>query len=174
MTTLWIVHRDPLLRSALVRAAGAPEGAVCGAPGDPIFAAAPLADVVLLGLGGDLEAELEFAHQTATRAPEIRWILVPDHGLADAARELFDGIEASILSYPPDTRALRAQIRMDRAGPRVAAPSGRAPIPLSQRSTRDFLAQRFARWFADLELPDLLRALDPHLRDVPLLIMGEE
>jgi len=174
MTTLWIVHRDPLLRSALVRAAGAPESAVCGAPGDPIFAMAPLADVVLLGLGGDLEAELEFAHQTATRAPEARWILVPDHGLADAARELFDGIDASILSYPPDARALRAQIRMDRAGPRVATPSGRAPIPLSQRSARDSLAQRFACWFADLELPDLLRALDPHLRDVPLLILGEE
>ena len=174
MTTLWIVHRDQLLRSALVRAAGAPESAVCGAPGDPIFAMAPPADVVLLGLGGDLEAELEFAHQTATRAPEARWILVPEHGLADAARELFDGIDASILSYPPDARALRAQIRMDRAGPRITAPSGRAPLPLSQRSARDSLAQRFARWFADLELPDLLRALDPHLRDVPLLILGEE
>ena len=174
MTTLWIIHREALLRSALVRAAGAPEDAICGAPGDPIFAAAPLADVVLLGLGGDLEAELEFAHQTATRAPEARWILVPDRGLADAARELFDRIDASILSYPPDTRALRAQIRMDRAGPRVAASSGRAPIPLSQRSARDSLAQRFARWFADLELPDLLRALDPHLGDVPLLILGEE
>ena len=174
MTTLWIVHRDPLLRSALVRAAGAPEDAVCGAPGDPIFAAAPLADVVLLGLSGDLEAELEFAHQTAIRAPGARWILVPDHGLADATRELFDGIDASILSYPPDARALRARIRMDRAGPRTAARGGRTPIPLSQRSARDSLAQRFARWFADLELPDLLRALDPHLGDIPLLILGEE
>ncbi|MCH8890848.1 MAG: hypothetical protein IH827_07210, partial [Myxococcales bacterium] len=83
MTTLWIVHRDPLLRSALVRAAGAPEDAVCGAPGDPIFAAAPLADVVLLGLGGDLEAELEFAHQGAIRAPDARWILLPERGLVD-------------------------------------------------------------------------------------------
>lgn len=174
MTTLWIVHSDPLLRSALVRAAGAPEGAVCGAPGDPIFSAAPLADVVLLGLAGGLEAELEFAHQASVRAPKARWILVPDHGLADAARELFDGIEASILSYPPDARALRAQIRMVRADARAAAPSGRAPISLSQRSARDSLAQRFARWFADLELPDLLRALDPHLGDVPLLILGEE
>ena len=105
MTTLWIVHRNPLLRSALVRTAGAPEDAVCGAPGDPIFAAAPLADVVLLGLDGDLEAELEFAHQTAVRAPDAHWILVPDHGLADTARELFDGIDASILSYPRQTRA---------------------------------------------------------------------
>jgi signal transduction histidine kinase len=100
--------------------------------------------------------------------------LVPDHDLAATARELFDGIDASILSYPPDARALRAQIRMDRAGPRAAGPGGRAPIPLSQRSARDSLAQRFARWFADLELPDLLRALDPQLGDVPLLILGEE
>jgi len=174
MSTLWIVHRNPLLRSVLVRTAGTPEDAVCGAPGDPIFAAAPLADVVLLGLGGDLEAELEFAHQTAIRAPDAHWILVPDHGLADAARELFDGIDASILSYPPDARALRAQIRIGRSGPRAAAPSGRTPIALSQRAARDLLAQRFARWFADLELPDLLRALDPHLGDVPLLILGEE
>ena len=174
MTTLWIVHRDPLLRSALIRTAGAPEDAVCGAPGDPIFAAAPLADVVLLGLGGDFEAELEFAHQTAIRVPEARWILVPDHGLEEAARELFDGINASIMSYPPDTRALRAQIRMDPADPRAVTPSGRAPIPLSQRPARDSLAQRFASWFADLELPELLRALDPHLGDVPLLILGEK
>jgi len=52
MTTLWIVHRDPLLRSALFRAAGAPADAVCGAPGDPAFAAAPPADVVVLGTRG--------------------------------------------------------------------------------------------------------------------------
>jgi DNA-binding NtrC family response regulator len=172
MTTLWIVHRDPLLRSALIRAAGAPEDAICGAPGDPIFGAAPLADVVLLGLGGDLEAELEFAHRAAIRAPDARWILVPERDLIDAARERFDRIDASILSYPPDARALRAQIRL--RGPGAAGPSGRAPIPLSQRSTRDSIAQRFARWFADLALPELLRALNPHLRDIPLLILGEE
>jgi len=172
MTTLWIVHRDPLLRSALIRAAGAPEDAICGAPGDPIFAAAPLADVVLLGLSGDLEAELEFAHRAAIRAPDARWILVPERELIDAARERFDRIDASILSYPPDARALRAQIRLARPG--AAGSSGRTPIPLSQRATRDSVAQRFARWFADLALPELLRALNPHLSDIPLLILGEE
>ncbi len=174
MTTLWIVHRDPLLRAALVRAAGAPRGAVCGAPGDPSFAEAPAPDAVLLGLAGDLEAELEFAHRTSTRAPQARWILVPERDLAAAARALFDGIGAAILSFPPDTRTLRAQLRGDRATPRAAAADGRAPLTLSQRATRDALAQRFARWFADLELPDLLRALDPQLGDVPLLIAGEE
>jgi len=172
MTTLWIVHRDPLLRSALVRAAGAPEDAICGAPGDPIFAAAPLADVVLLGLGGDLEAELEFAHRAVTRAPSARWILVPERDLIDAVRERFDRIEASVLSYPPDARALRAEIR--RADPGAAGPGGGVPIPLSQRAARDAVAQRFARWFADLALPELLRALNPQLKDTPLLILGEE
>jgi len=170
MTTLWIVHRDPLLRTALVRAAGAPEDAICGAPGDRIFGAAPLPDVVLLGLAGDLEVELEFAHQTAQRAPDARWILVCDRGSADAARERFDQIDATLLGHPPDARALRAQIRSLGGAP----PGGRAPLALSRRAARDTLAQRFARWFADLELPDLLRALDPQLRDVPLLILGEE
>jgi DNA-binding NtrC family response regulator len=172
MTTLWIAHRDPLLRAALIRAAGAPEDAICGAPGDPIFGAAPLPDVILLGLAGDLEAELEFAHRAASRAPDARWILVPERDWIDAARERFDRIDASILSYPPDARALRAQIRLSGAG--AVPASDRAPIPLSQRATRDSVAQRFARWFADLALPELLRALNPHLRDVPLLILGEE
>ncbi len=168
MTTLWIVHRDPRQRAALIRAAGAPEDAICGAPGDPIFAAAPLANVVVLGLGGNLEAELEFAHQTAMRAPHSRWILVAERAQAEAARELFDAIDASILSQPADARTLRAQIRLGRA----ALPS-HAPIALSQRPARDAIAQRFARWFADIELPELLRALDPQLGDVALLIVGE-
>jgi len=170
MSTLWIVHRDPLLRAALARAAGAPEGAVRGTPGDPIFAEAARPDVILLGLGGDLEAELEFAHRTAMRAPEARWILVGERDLLAAARQRFDRIEAAILPYPPAARELRAEIqRLDAAGPGQGA-----PLPLSQRATRDAIAQRFARWFADLELPELMRALDPHLGDVPLLIRGEE
>jgi len=170
MPTLWIVHRDPLLRAALARAAGAPGDAVRGAPGDPIFAEAARADVIVLGVSGDLEAELEFAHRTASQLPDARWILVPERHLSIAARERFDRIDAAILPYPPDARELRAQIH--RAA--TAAPGRRAARPLSQRSTRDSIAQRFARWFADLELPELMRALNPHLGDVPLLIVGEE
>jgi signal transduction histidine kinase len=97
---------------------------------------------------------------------------VPERDLIDATRERFDRIEASILSYPPDARALRAEIRLGQPG--AASASSRAPIPLSQRAARDAIAQRFARWFADLALPELLRALNPHLRDTPLLILGEE
>jgi len=170
MSILWIVHRDPLLRAALARAAGAPEGAVRGAPGDPIFAEAARPDVILLGLSGDLEAELEFAHRTAMRAPDARWILVAERDLLAAARQRFDRIETAILPYPPAARELRTEIQR-----LVAAGPGRgAALPLSRRATRDVIAQRFARWFADLELPELMRALDPHLADVPLLILGEE
>jgi DNA-binding NtrC family response regulator len=168
MKTIWIVHRDARLRSALARVAAAPDDAVSGSPGDPLFDSAPLADVVLLGLAGDLEAELEFAHRTATRYPEVRWILVAERADAAAARELFDGLDAAILSYPPNARELRALLQATR-------PGGSADrLPLSRRPMRDSLAERFARWFADLELPELLRALDPRLGDVPLLILGEE
>lgn len=167
MMTLWIVHRDSRMRSALARVAAAPESAISGAPGDPLFHSAPPADVVVLGLAGDLEAELEFAHRTASRLPDARWILVPERGDSAAVRSLFDAIDATILSYPPDARTLRAEIRAtDR---REVAER----LPLSQRPVRDSLAERFARWFADLELPELMRALDPRLCDVPLLISGE-
>ena len=53
------------------------------------------------------------------------------------------------------------------------ARSSAQPLPLSQRAARDALAARFAAWFGDLELPALLRALDPRLRDVPALVCGE-
>ena len=86
MNTIWIVHRDPRLRSALARVAAAPDDAVSGSPGDPLFDSAPLADVVLLGLAGNLEAELEFAHRTIARIPEARWILVAERGDVRIAR----------------------------------------------------------------------------------------
>ncbi|HXV35542.1 MAG TPA: hypothetical protein VEC18_00230, partial [Myxococcota bacterium] len=168
MTTLWIVHRDPRQRSALIRAAGSPEGALSGAPGDPVFGASPSPDVVLLGLAGDFEAELEFAHQTALRAPQARWILAPASGQVDRARALFDAIDAVLIGDSPDARSLRECIH----GASAAAHES-APLALSRRPARDAIARRFARWFADVELPELLRALDPQLGDVPLLIRGE-
>jgi hypothetical protein len=36
------------------------------------------------------------------------------------------------------------------------------------------LRDRFSRWFADLELPELMRAIDPRLGGIPVLIRGEE
>lgn len=167
MPVLWIVHREARLRSAIARLAAAGENAVLGAPSDPAFDSAPAPEVVLLGLAEDFEAELQFAHRLAPQLREAEWILLPERGRRDEVRHLFDTVSAGILSYPPDARTLREQIRS------ASRRRGTVPLPLSQRPARDALGARFARWFADLDLPELLRVLDPRLTDVPLLILGE-
>jgi len=164
---IWIVHREARLRAAIARLATAGEDAVLGAPSDPAFDSAPVPEVILLGLAEDFEAELQFAHRLGPQLREAAWILLPERDRRDEARQLFDTVAAEILSYPPDARALREQIR---SASRRRAPT---PPPLSQRPARDALGARFARWFADLDLPELLRALDPRLTDIPLLILGE-
>lgn len=167
MSSLWIVHREPALRVALTRLAGEAGETLSAAPGDPALDAASAPDVVLLGLAGDLEAELEFAHRLTARRPECRWLLVGESTRLEAARRLFDTLAATFLAYPPEARALREAVRAASERPEVD------PLPLSQRPARDALAERFARGFADLELPALMRALDPRLEQVPVLIVGE-
>jgi DNA-binding NtrC family response regulator len=164
MTSLWIVHRTPRERSALARLAAVPE-AVLGAPGDRHFDTAPAPDVVLLGVEGDLEPELNFAHTQRRRAPGARWILLGPRGGEQRALELFDRVVAEYLVYPPEAARLRARI--------AARPPADAPPALSERASREQIAGRFSRWFADLELPGVLRALDPTLADVPVRIHGE-
>jgi signal transduction histidine kinase len=164
MPSLWIVHRTPRERSALVRLAAAPD-AVQGAPGDPLFDSAARPDVVVLGLDGDWEPELQFAHAQRRRAPDARWILVGPRHAESAALSLFDAVLAEYLAYPPEAIRLRNRI--------AARPAGSAPPALSERAARELVAGRFSRWFAELELPSLLRALDPALSDVPVLIAGE-
>jgi DNA-binding NtrC family response regulator len=166
MLLLWIVHRDPRQRAALVRLAAADE-AIVGAPSDPRFASAAVPRVVLLGLAGDLEAELEFARRSLRRLRDCAWIVVHEQTRADEARRLFDLVAASFAAYPPDAAVLRAMIRAAAARPPAS------PLPLSARAGRETLRARFARWFADLELPELMRALDPRLADVPVLVRGE-
>lgn len=166
MTAIWIVHREPRTRAALARLAAAPEDSLRAGPGDPALDAAPPADVVLLGLDGDFEAELEFAHRTAPRLGDATWILVPQHRDLPEAQRLFDTLGADFLSFPPDALALRQRIRAARERRSEA-------LPLSQRPVREELRERFTRWFVDLELPELLRAVDPRLADVPLLVEGE-
>jgi len=165
MSSLWIVHRSSRQRAALLRLACAAEDAVIGAPGDPVFDAAPAPDVILLGLDGDWETELEFASTERARAAGARWLLCGEPASRETVLRLFDNVRAEFLAYPPDPELLRARIRDGAAAA--------LPPPLSQRSRRQEIARRFARWFADLELPDLLRALDPRLADVPVLIRGE-
>jgi len=166
MPNLWIVHRDPAARRTLARLAGARGDVVVGAPGDRGFESASEPDVILLGAAGDFEAELEFAHRYSERRPGASWILLPEAGSGEDARQLFDALAAEILPFPPDPMRLRRRIR-------AAAAGRRRHDSLSERRVRDALADRFRRWFSDLELPELLRAVDPHLATVPVLIRGE-
>jgi len=167
MQTVWIIHRDLPLRTALARLAGVGETAILAAPGDPVLDEVAPADVVVVGLGEDFEVELQFAHRAAGRLAGARWILLADRRQVERARRLFDTIDSVVLAYPPEPRQLRNLIR------HPPARGVRDPLPLSQRPARDRLGDRFARWFADLDVPVLLRILDPQLADVPLLIQGE-
>jgi len=165
MPLLWIVDRNPRRRAALARLAAASETAVAGPPGDPRFESAPSPDVVILALDGDWELELQFAHAMRRRTSGARWLLIGSRADERAALACFDMRIAGFFAYPPSPDALRAQI--------ASPPAGSGPPPLSERSRREAISGRFARWFADLDLPDLLRALDPKLAEVPVLICGE-
>lgn len=165
MPTLWIVHRDAGRRAVLARLAGAGEDTILGDPGDRLFDGSPPADVVMLGLSGDFEAELEFAHRFAPRLGRTRWLLVVEGADQADARRLFDTLDAEVVVFPPSADGLRSRLR--------SALGHREVEPLSERRARDAVAARFARWFAGLELPELLRALDPRLGRTPVLIRGE-
>jgi len=167
MPWLWIVHREPAQRAALARLASASPEAPSGAPGAALFDSAAAPDAVLLGLAGDLESELEFAHRTAARLRGTTWILLGDADRLERARRLFDALPAEWFAYPPQPGELRRALR------EAAASRAGEPLPLSQRPARDALSERFSRGFADLELPELLRSLDPRLAGVPLLVLGE-
>ncbi|MCG8590027.1 MAG: hypothetical protein MJE66_12120 [Proteobacteria bacterium] len=165
MATVWIVHREARHRAMLARMAGAGVRAVAGGPSDPVFDSAEAPDVVLLGLAGDFEAELEFVHRHLRATRQATMVLLAGAADRAEARRLFDTVPGPILRDPPRPDELRRTLRQ--------AVQRRRADPLSRRRGRDALAARFARWFADLDLPELLRALDPQLTRVPLLIRGE-
>jgi hypothetical protein len=167
MNNVWILHRDPHRRAALARLAAVGDSAILAAPSDPRLDDAPRADVVLLGLTDDFEVELQFAHRFASRLQHTRIVLLPERNGSDRARALFDSLDPVIVSYPPEAAALREIVHAP------GGLSGGEPLPLSQRPARDALAERFGRWFADVEFPGLLRILDPQLATVPVLIGGE-
>ncbi len=165
LPVVWIVHRSGAARRVLARLAGPRVEAVLGAPGDALFDAAPTPALVLLGLDGDFEVELEFAHRQAPRHRSAPWILATEPGLAEDARRLFDTLPAEVLLFPPRAAELRRSVRR--------ALTRHVGDPLSARERRDRLAERFGRWLGELEIPDLLRALDPEMASVPLLVRGE-
>jgi DNA-binding NtrC family response regulator len=165
MASVWIVHRDPERRQPLARLAGAGPHAVLAGPGDPELDAAPAPEAIVLAVVGDFERELEFAHRAAARHAEAAWFLLAAPADVEEARRLFDTLPAAVLSFPGDASRLRRRLAAVRYRRRAQA--------LSERRARDAVAARFARWFEDLELPGLLRALDPKLAGVPLLARGE-
>jgi DNA-binding NtrC family response regulator len=171
MPSLWIVHRCPRARAALDRLTGQVEDVVSGAPGDTHFDVAAPPEVVLLGLSaaevspGGWEPELAFASQLHARVPTALWLLTGPPGAEAEARRLFDNLQLEYLPYPPEAALLRARVASRARTPAIAA--------LSERAARDALARRFARWYGDLDLPGLLRALDPNLAPVQVLIRGE-
>jgi DNA-binding NtrC family response regulator len=163
--TFWIVHRESHARAAIARIAGAGDNTVLGAPSDDLFASASPPDVVLLAPSGDFESELQFAHRFASRTTDAQWIILADGRDLAEARRLFDILPARFIRYPLEPDALRRII---------AGGLGARDIPsLSHRHSRDNLSARFKRWFIDLDIPDLLRALDPRLEHLPLLVRGE-
>lgn len=169
--TIWIVHREPGPRGALARMAGGVRGRhemVLGTPWDPVFESAAAPQVIVLDVSSlalDPEPELDFARRVAARHGECAWILLAEPASLDAARQLFDSLDAQTIAYPPDARTLQGAV--------TTALEGQRPLPLSRRIGRDHLSARFARWFSEGDPPELALALDPRLADEPVLARGE-
>ncbi len=165
MPKLWIVHRNPRQRAALARLAGLdPRDVAAGAPREDEFRDESAPAAVLLGLEADFELELEFAHRLRARLPTASWILLAEPRDASEAGRLFDGIEPEILEPLPSARLLRGRI--------AAALARRTAASLAERQRRSRIADRFSAWLGGVEVPGLLRALDPSLARLPLLVRG--
>jgi hypothetical protein len=172
--SFWIVHRDPRWREALRRLVGG-----VSRLGDPTNPSAleeePAPRAVLLGVGGDFEAELAWAHRATARlaaatAPAAGavppcWLVLAAPRDADEARRLFDGLPVDVLPFSGDLAELRTKLR--------TALAHRSAAALSERRQRDQLSARFQRWLGDLDAPELLAAIDPARRSLPLLVRGE-
>jgi len=163
---IWILHRDADQRAALERMIAADDLSRVGSPTDIEFETCAPPRVVVLGLAGDIEVELEFAHRNGGRLGNCRWLLLTSEFEEAELLGLFDTVEAHVLTAPHSAAQLRGAIR-EALGARIA------PDSLSVRRYRDRLAERFIRWFDDLGVGELLRAMDPKHANVPLVIRGE-
>lgn len=165
MSKLWIVHRNPQLRASFARLCGlADTDLFSGAPGDHDFIEATAPAALILGLEGDFELELEFAHRQRARLAKSRWLLICRPTDVAEARRLFESTNPEILEIPPAPRRLRAFI--------AAALAHRTATSLAERQQRQRIAERFSSWLGGVEIPGLLRALDPSLANLPLLVRG--
>ena len=165
MSKLWIIHRNSRRREALVHLSGLAEpDLVCGAPTDSAFSSASAPAAVLLGVVGDFELELDFLHRHREALARSRrfFLTTPEDALE--VQRLFGATTNEILDTVPTDRSLRALV--------LSAASHRNAESLTQRRERDRIARRFSHWFGDTEIPGVLRALDPTLGRLPLLVRG--
>jgi DNA-binding NtrC family response regulator len=165
MSKLWIVHRQARRRDALARLAGlAAEEIVIGTPDGAAFVDAAAPAALLIALDDDFELELEFLHRHRARLEGTRrLLLVAPQDVAEAKR-LTGAQDDEILDTLPHARDLRAFV--------LSAVAHRNAEPLAERRDRERIAHRFASWFGELEIPGLMRALDPSLATLPLLVRG--
>ena len=159
MSKLWIVHRSPQHRASLARLSGLTDPVVVGgAPNGDEFVAAPDPAAIVLGLEGDFERELEFAHRNHARLAQTRWGLICAPQDAQEAGRLFRMTNPEILTSPPTARTLRAFV--------AAAVAHRSSASLAERQQRQRIAERFSAWLGGVEVPGLLRAVPPVVRIV--------
>lgn len=165
MSKLWIVHRVPQARAALLRATGLqPAQISTGGPASAEFPVDEAPDVIVLGLPSDLDRELEFAYDVGPRVRDARWILICSAAQRDEIRRLFHASDAVLLDHPPDPRALRSEI---------SAAFARHKLPnLAERRQGARIAERFDAWLGSISIPGLELALDPALAALPLLLRG--
>lgn len=163
--TFWIVDREDAPRGALARATGLPaERMVLGRPGDTVFATASAPAALLITPRGDFEAELDFVHRHRDLLAGARRVFLADPEDAAEVQRLFSARPEELTQARPDPRALRALVRSTAAHRNAA--------PLAARHERERVMERFSGWFEETEMPGLLRALDPALGRLPLLVRG--
>ncbi len=135
-----------------------------GAPTDADFEGAPAPAAILMALQGDFELELDFADRQRRRLAHAEWLVLCAPDEVAQVRRLFRAAHPEILDVPPSPRTLRAFV--------ARAVARRNAASLSERRHRQRIAERFSAWLGGIEVPGLLRALDPALGNRPLLVRG--
>ena len=102
-SSLWILHRDPAQRDALLRLVSAEIEIVTGSPADVSFAVGSLPSprAILMGVAEDFELELEFVHRMRDQVPALAWILVAEQEDIIEVGRLFDTLAREVLAWPP-------------------------------------------------------------------------
>ncbi len=165
MSKLWIVHSQVRVRNALARLSDlAPQDRIAGELRDDVFADAPPPLALIMGIGDDLERELDFLVDHETQLGEARRLYLVRPRDVEAIRKLTGAPTRDLVELPPDPHALRARLR-EALGPPPT-------LDLSTRRYRARVARDFETWFADDPLPGLRQASDPALAGLPIILRG--